>query len=1245
LNKLYNKIFLENINPILIVNYKNWKITEVNKSACKLYGYSKEEFIGLAFKKLLPQNEQKRFSSILKQLPVNKSNFKKRFSGFWEHIKKNNEYLYIKIKLDFIDDEQKNQYQCFVSINDETNKIITEKKYKQLTDATTEAVVIHDNGIIQNVNKSFLKKFGYKLNEVIGKSVLQFTAPQSKKELINKIKSGFVDTYRAYGITKKGKEFLCELTPREITYFGKKIRVVCIRDISEEYKKNLKLKESERFLSSILKNLPGVFYRCLNDKDWTMLFITKNIKKISGYSPELFLSKKINYNDLIVPEYKNYVWTEIQKAIKNKTFFYLTYPILNKYNKQVWIQEQGAPVYDEKNNLIGLEGYLNDITKQYLLEQQKIKIKIIEENNKALFKEIEQRKKIEQQLIQEKNFTTDLINSSLDVIMAANNKGIITKVNKICYDVFGYTPNELIGKKVNILYANKNQYEKVRKQLKEFGFYKGEVLNKHKTGKFFTSYLSASVIKDENGKIVGTMGVSRDITEQKRNELLLKQREENYRNLFNKAYIGFAKISLYGVIIESNPHFKEIFGLQTDKQYSFKDILYSEDYEFILEKFKELFYKKVDNITEELVCKHTNGSDITIKLTLSISLNEEKKPEYFVALIEDITRKKKNEEKIFLQASRLNAVFESSAHIIWTINKNGILTSFNSKFSETIYSFFGKIIDPFKTNLNDLFSDLSTFNLWKENYKIAFSGQITQFQTKINDKNNNIHWYEIFLYPIFNLKLDVFEVSALGNNITDRKINEQKLTQTIAKLNSIVESSSHIIFTINSQLIITSFNQKFKEEIQKHTSVNVELYKTKLSNIYLFFNENNTIWQQALTNGFTGKPINFEYDFINNKGEIIWYDVFIEPIKTSTNLAINEVSVIAHDITEKKLAIDKSLLHAARIRSIFQNSSLMIYTIDKKYCLMSFNENYAQFIKTYFGYNIYEGFNILKVYNTKIYFSEYKRLLKFHQFALKGNSVTFESKVKISDEYRWFESHLDPIILPNGTIEGVTYITRDISDKKEAEQKLIESGYEKEILLKEIHHRVKNNLQVISSILSLQSTHTNDTGVLNIIKESQNRIKSMSFIHETLYQTNNFSSIHFGNYLKNIVKNLVHTYFIKEGKVFIEFDTEDIELDLDTSIPCGLIVNELVSNAFKYAYDGIKNPKLIIKLKKCSANEILIGVKDNGKGLPKNFNINEPSTLGLQLVMALCNQIEAKLEWKISNGTEFIIIFKNKFKR
>ncbi len=218
-------------------------------------------------------------------------------------------------------------------------------------------------------------------------------------------------------------------------------------------------------------------------------------------------------------------------------------------------------------------------------------------------------------------------------------------------------------------------------------------------------------------------------------------------------------------------------------------------------------------------------------------------------------------------------------------------------------------------------------------------------------------------------------------------------------------------------------------------------------------------------------------------------------------------------------------------------------------------------------------------------------------------------------------------------------LEKEINERKRAETKLKKSLEEKEVLLKEIHHRVKNNLQIISSLLNLQSRNISDETYLNIFKESQNRVKLMSLVHEKLYQSNDLANIDFSNFIRNLASFLFRSYGgnINRIKLNVVVD-ENVMLGIDTAIPCGLIINELISNCLKYAFPEPNTGEILLSMHS-DGNDLILIVKDNGVGLPKNLDIKKSKSLGLQLVSSLCEQLGGNIKLVRENGTEFTIRF------
>lgn len=238
---------------------------------------------------------------------------------------------------------------------------------------------------------------------------------------------------------------------------------------------------------------------------------------------------------------------------------------------------------------------------------------------------------------------------------------------------------------------------------------------------------------------------------------------------------------------------------------------------------------------------------------------------------------------------------------------------------------------------------------------------------------------------------------------------------------------------------------------------------------------------------------------------------------------------------------------------------------------------------------------------------------------------------------RWYRIAINTLEAEEGSTPGKVYLLMDVTDRRKAKEDLTISLQEKELLLQEIHHRVKNNLQVISSLLSLQTQKVSDSNLQEILEECKNRIRIMALIHENLYKIRSASGVDLTAYLKLLIDRLIRSYNM-DGNVDFVFEAEPVVVDLNRAMPLGLIVNELVSNSLKYAFVQGQKGTIQVELTQVESHTRL-SISDNGTGLPSNFDIRESAKLGLTLVRLLVTQIHGILKFTGYQGTSFEITF------
>jgi PAS domain S-box-containing protein len=340
------------------------------------------------------------------------------------------------------------------------------------------------------------------------------------------------------------------------------------------------------------------------------------------------------------------------------------------------------------------------------------------------------------------------------------------------------------------------------------------------------------------------------------------------------------------------------------------------------------------------------------------------------------------------------------------------------------------------------------------------------------------------------------------------------------------------------------------------------------------------------------------------------------------------------DVTERKKAEEKIKILVNAVES--SNDAIMTGSLDG--IVTSWNKGAEQI----YGYSAEE----ILGQNASILEPEH----------LKGDIKRFNEKIKRGEKVKNYETvrlrkdctqinvsvTLSPVFDDSGRMIALSVVVRDITERIKAEKSMAKA---EDARKKEIHHRIKNNLQVISSLLDLQADKFNDPKVIEAFRESQNRVISMALIHEELHKEKGTDKLNFSEYLKMLAENLFQTYKLSSKNIRLNMDVEEnLFFDMDSAVPLGIIVNELVSNSLKHAFPDRDKGEIRIKLQREESerediiNFIMVN-SDNGVGIPESIDIKDLESLGLQLVVSLVDQLDGELELKRTNGTEFTVRF------
>jgi PAS domain S-box-containing protein len=379
-------------------------------------------------------------------------------------------------------------------------------------------------------------------------------------------------------------------------------------------------------------------------------------------------------------------------------------------------------------------------------------------------------------------------------------------------------------------------------------------------------------------------------------------------------------------------------------------------------------------------------------------------------------------------------------------------------------------------------------------------------------------------------------------------------------------------------------------------------------------------------------PSIYQFRIISKDGSIKHVEVNTVPLPGKKGRTLG----ILRDITDRKRAEDALLVKNAQFQSLIQAIPDIVYFKDANRLNLIINKAFEK------AFHL-EAAKIIGKTDEEFLPQDLADSCRASDEVVLRNGKPYRFQEKAAapgGSIIVFETIKAPIFDAKGKTVGLVGVSRDITERKCAEDELRAALREKDVLLKEIHHRVKNNMQVISSLLNLQARYIKDPEVLEIFKESQRRIRSMALIHEKLYTSRSLSQIEFSSYLRSLASTLFSSLQISPSQVELKTDLEELSFDINTAIPCGLIVNELVSNSLKHAFPGARHGEILLRLRRAAGNEYLMSVRDNGVGFPDHIDFRETESLGMQLVNMLVDQIEGRIEIEKKAGTEFRVYFK-----
>ena len=796
--------------------------------------------------------------------------------------------------------------------------------------------------------------------------------------------------------------------------------------------------------------------------------------------------------------------------------------------------------------------------------------------------------------------------------------------------------------------------------------------------------ITGKPIFDEKGEVKKVFGTFLNITERKQIEAALQESQDIFHKLAeNINSVFWVHDPHNNQIFYISPSYEKIWGYHRDELYksphSFLNVIYPEDRPKVVEALAN--FTEVEEKQEYRIML-PNG-EIRWILTRAFPIkNRAGKVDKIARIAQDISEDKLVDTKLQLIQERLQLVLENSGDGLW---------DWNIATGDCYYSY--RWLEMLGYNSGDLPKKINSWEMlihpedkvWvidALNLHLEDSSFIYAFDYRLQTKSGEWKWIAVYGKVVVRDEAGkAVRMIGTHKDISDRKAAEVTLKQQL-ELEKLVANISTSFINLNPNEINSSIQIALKQLCELTGSDRSYMFLVSSDRLQV---SNTHQWRATKTEAKIEDQQNFPIDYLPwimeklNQFEVVHIPLVSNlPLEASREkrilsaqsiqslLCIPMVSgdeligFVGFDTVSKLCSWTRSTINLLKIiGKIFvsalehQEAELALRESEKRFRMMAdsapvliwmsganslfnyFNKRWLDFTGRNLEQEVGKGwFKGIHPEDVQYYLENYRVNFYTHQ------SFTVEYRLRREDgEYRWILNQGVPRFNLNGKFAGYIGSCIDISDRKKAEEQIQDSLQEKEILLKEIHHRVKNNLHIISNLLDLQSDYIEDQKVQELFADSQNRIQSMALIHEQLYQSKNLAEVDFSEYIHALIDNLFCSYADRESIIQPIINVEAITLNLETAIPCGLLINELVTNSFKHAFPNNESGEICVELHQDRQEKVYITIKDNGIGIPPDIDLQNISSLGLKLVRILCKQLKAEIDFDGCQGTTVNLIF------
>jgi PAS domain S-box-containing protein len=815
------------------------------------------------------------------------------------------------------------------------------------------------------------------------------------------------------------------------------------------------------------------------------------------------------------------------------------------------------------------------------------------------------------------------------MILALDARGTVTMVNRKGCEILGRPEKDIVGKCWFDHFLPERVREEVRtvfpKYLSEGGpeNWENNVLAADGTERLIAWH--NATLRNGNGKAVGTLSSGQDVTEHRRAEEALRASEKRFKDLVGNLSEVVVEADIEGNLTYASAQAEPLYGFRPEELVgkNISELIHPDDLGTALETLAKVaagdpfFDFRFRTLHKDGRYVHSSATGRMVQEGESFRI---------VGLLQDVTKRMEAEEALQRSERLFRLMAENSRDLIFRIRlQPDMAADFVSPSARVLT---GRAPDDF------LKDPALAALLLPDAVREGREGP-PRMRTNLGGPHNipwrredgSTAWLEVVCHPVLDAAGRLVAVEGVGRDVTERRQVKDALRESEEKFRNLAEQSPNMIF-INQRGPIVYVNRR-SEELLGYSRE--EMCAPDFDFFRLVAPESRQLVAENYGAHFSGRELSpFGLVVVAKSGRKLHAILSSRIINYAGEAAM--LGMIT-DISELRRSEEALRISEEKYRELVENINDVIFSADVTGTITYISPAVERVLgirpEDIAGKNIADF----------IVAEDLGRMQAAFAGVLAGRLAPSEFRVKNrTDVVRWVRTSSRPT-LSDGKPSGLSGVLQDITERRLADDRLKDSLEEKVVLLKEIHHRVKNNLQIIYSLLNMQARQLPDAAGLAALRESQSRIRTMALIHERLYMSNNLSEVNLKDYLPLLARELYSTFGADPGRIRLELDVADVKLGVDSAIPCGLLLNELVSNALKHGFPGGRRGILRIEAGAAPDGKVRLVVRDTGVGLPKGFDIRAARTLGLQLVRTLADQLRGTLEVGRRGGTRFSITF------